>query len=493
MATGKRRSKASCVEGDAACDVDRVAGQCTFAVSLCAGARGDKGACRGAAIESLEVRRPRRRDNAGREAVEAAIAALGSPSLAPGSCTRPFGVVVTLRHHGRGAGAKTVAVRGRARRQRVAGRLHLRCKPAGRAARGRALVATADYAAGVGALSTVRLGWPRRVRRQVVQLGADPVVRVLDGRVFAINRFGDNGDNVTRLDPRRGFRTVFQCSTGKGSNPHDLAAVGRNRAYLTRYEKSALWVVDTSLRSSASCGRFKRGQIDLGRFADSDGIPEADAIVVVGGRAFVTLQRLDENSFFTPTAVSMLAVIDTAADTLVDADPSTPTIDGIALAGTNPQGLAFDPLSGRVVVWSAADFARAGGGGIETVDPVSMRTEGFVLSEAALGGKPTSLAIAGGGGQAYVIVSTGAFSPSLRSRLVRVDLADGRVLGEVFTTSSFVFPVVANRLGEVWLADQNPQGPGIRIFDAHTGQTKTTHPIDVGLPPVSIAFLDRAA
>jgi hypothetical protein len=60
--------------------------------------------------------------------------------------------------------------------------------------------------------------------------------------------------------------TKLQCSTGVGSNPHDVAVVAPDKAYVTRYDREALWVVDPS---AGDCASFRRGTIELGGLADA--------------------------------------------------------------------------------------------------------------------------------------------------------------------------------------------------------------------------------
>src|SRR5262249_58493249 len=125
------------------------------------------------------------------------------------------------------------------------------------------------------------------------------------GRVFIVSRF--LGDNVQILDPKRGLATALQCSTGPGSNPHDIVVAGPRKAYVTRYDARELWIVDPG---AASCDGFRRGAIDLGPFADADGLPEMDQMALVGDRLFVSVERLDRTRQFAPSGRSPLVGTD---------------------------------------------------------------------------------------------------------------------------------------------------------------------------------------
>src|SRR5262249_23177336 len=95
-------------------------------------------------------------------------------------------------------------------------------------------VATAVLVAGdfnvTGVLSTVRV--PQGLvhpNAAAGVAGGDPVLRRFGDELFVVNRF--NGDNVTVL-ARSTLGLVGQYATGPGSNPQDVAPVGR-KLYVT--------------------------------------------------------------------------------------------------------------------------------------------------------------------------------------------------------------------------------------------------------------------
>ena len=57
--------------------------------------------------------------------------------------------------------------------------------------------------------------------------------------------------------------------------------------------------------------------IDLSPWADDDGFPEMDQMVLVGDRLFVSIQRLDRTDFFRPTGKGALVVGDTTDDSVI--------------------------------------------------------------------------------------------------------------------------------------------------------------------------------
>ena len=116
----------------------------------------------------------------------------------------------------------------------------------------------------------------------------------------------------------------------------------------------------------------------------------------VGNRVFVTVQRLDRNNYWVPVGTSYVAVIDAQTDALIDADPVTPGVQPIELTGTNPYSdIQLDPYTGKLYV-ACAGYWGLRDGGVETIDPVALQSDGFSFSETAAGGDMTDVEIDGG-------------------------------------------------------------------------------------------------
>jgi DNA-binding beta-propeller fold protein YncE len=450
-----------CRDGDPVCDDDGTAdGGCTFATTLCLRLPG----CEQATPMGLRVR--------GRLAapLAAAASALADPAAGPGVCTAPSAVRVDLGRHRRRRATLRASARDAGSGRTARERLSLSCERAAGARGPRAFVVTTDFE--TGGLAAVDVATPHRTV-QGPAVHRDAVVRVTGGLVIVVNRF--LGDNLQVLDPTAGLKTVLQCSTVPGSNPHDAVVVGPHRAYVTRYNKTDLWIVDPTARS---CDGFHIGSIDLGPYADADGIPEMDQMALVGDRVFVTLQRLDQSRGFQPTRQSLVAVVDTTSDRVEEAIP---------LTGTNPfgdaTGLAREPGTGKLVVTEVGSFFRTDGG-VERVDPLTRRAEGFFITEATLGGDVTDVLLVSAV-KGYAVVQT----PALENLLVAFDPATGTVVRRLLTRTEALPDIGLAPDGTLWLADQGLPTPGVRIFDVTTDRQLTARPIDVGLPPFSMGFL----
>jgi hypothetical protein len=444
-----------CRDGDAACDRDGIEnGSCRLGVALC----GHVPPC------STEASRMRVRGK-GTEALAAALNAV--PGAPVATCTDAVDVTVVRGHAARRRRVLRAWARGEGRGLVDRDRLTLVCSGPPPP---RAVIVTSDFETGV--LVRAPLTQPARGRPAAAAIHTDALVRVLDGTVFIVNRF--LGDNLQVLSDQ--LTTRLQCSTGVGSNPHDVALAAPDKGYVTRYDREALWIVDPQ---ASGCGGFRRGTIELGALADGDGLPEMSQMVLVGTRLFVSLQRLDRRNGFLPAGASMLAVVDTTSDAVVDT---------IELVGRNSladaSGLQREPGTGKLLIPQAGDVFRTGDGGIERVDPEALVSEGFVVTEDVLGGSVTDFVLVSPR-KAYAIV----LDEGLRNLLVAFDPQEGTLLGRVFASTRFLPDVALAPDGTLWLADRALPRPGIRIFDTVTDEPLRGGVIDVGLPPFSLGFL----
>jgi len=453
----------SCRDGDPSCDADGVAdGVCRVRAAYCLNAPG----CAPGALGPVVLH------GAAGAAIAAQAATLSYPVSSTDVCTTPADLSVALGHTRR----RTATVRARVR-DAAAGRSdtdRLRVTCLGASAGGKAIIASTDFETGM--LATVAVRPPRRVTHPEAQIHSDAVIRVSGGMVFVVNRF--LGDNIQRLDPAQGLRTRFQCSTGNASNPQDIVVVAPDKAYVTRYDRPELWIVDPSVGSD--CAGFRRGVVDLSAFADADGLPEMDQMAVVEGRLFVTVQRLDRRRGFAPTGPSRVVVIDVATDTVTG---------DIPLHGSNPFGdassIVREPGTGRLVIASVGNIYAVGDGGLERVDPFTLQAEGhFFVDETQLGGNILDFVLLSAT-KGYAILQ----DADLQNRLVDFDPTGARPPRTLYRRQAYLPDIAVGPDGLLWLADQGLPDPGIDLFDPNSDKPVLRQPLDVGLPPFSIGFL----
>ena len=122
--------KIVCADGDPTCDLDAVAGRCTFEIAPCAPTADARlPLCTPAPLDTVQLVQP----NAVREpdvapALAASLASLAAPGTAAGSCGPA--VEITVELGGRARASKTVAARASAGKRRDADRLQLVCERA---------------------------------------------------------------------------------------------------------------------------------------------------------------------------------------------------------------------------------------------------------------------------------------------------------------------------------------------------------------------------
>jgi hypothetical protein len=307
-------------------------------------------------------------------------------------------------------------------------------------------------------------------------LHSDATPRVIDGDVFVVNRFG--GDSIQKLAGSDNLTTVYQCSTGPGSNPQDIVVIDDDKAYVSVLEQMALLIVDPTPGVCRSRDDFVIGSIDLSALADDDGTPDMTLMAKRGNRVYVALQRLDINSpLREPAANGAIAVIDSDSDTVVDT---------IELSGENP----FANTKGLIIRGSNLYVSEVGlfgenDGGIERVDLDDNSPQGFIFTEATAGGDIVDFAFAAER-RAYAIVSRADFTTAL----IAFDPVAGTLLDTITAAEGFDYSdIEVNDRGELYLTDRRFDRPGVRIFRAADGVELTAAPLDIGLPPTEVVFL----
>ncbi len=339
-----------------------------------------------------------------------------------------------------------------------------------------AFVTCTDFQTGATTAIRLKEGYP--LDRNVAPIHNDAVARAFGDFIYVVNRFG--ADNIQVLDPAGGFTTVRQFSVGNGSDPHDIVVVARNKAFVSRYNATDLWIVNPVTGK-------KTGFVDLSAFADGDGIPEMDRMTLVGDRLFVTVQRVDRNTDWGPVGESFVVVVDAVADTLIDADGATPGVQPIVLTASNPFSEIFhDATAQRLCIAGVGDWG-VEDGGIDAVGATTLEPHGLILTGAAAGGDITDVVIVAPD-RGYAIVTDAAFN----TVLVSFNPQTGTVIAPVYDPRAFVLQdVELTPDGVLFVSDRSPARPGIRLFDAATGDPIGATPLDTGLPPFDIEIRAR--
>lgn len=303
--------------------------------------------------------------------------------------------------------------------------------------------------------------------------GRDGIVRVANGKVYHVSR-ADGAVTVIDLETWTAERVI---EIGAASEPRDIAVISPSVAYVTR--KGSTHLLKLNLLSGETSE-----VVDLGLFADTDGLPKMEMMVVLEGRLFIQLH----SDMFASPPPPLLAVVDIATEQVVDADPSIAGVQAIALQGTAPRFKMRVIAARRRLIVSAtgvlADF-----GGLEVVDLDSLQSLGLLVREQFDEGTDI-------GPIAMMTSERGAFVFStdivLSSHCRNFNLTNGLEFGSggnVTTLFLFVPELLyqpgADRL--YW-----PEPDGLKVLDATTGELLTESPIPFAGTPTDIALISRS-
>lgn len=199
---------------------------------------------------------------------------------------------------------------------------------------------------------------------------SDAIVRYHGGSdIFVINRLGR--DNLQVVD-RNNLKVVMALKFPDASNPQDLEALD-GKLYVS------FLAMDSILIYAQENGE-RAGGIDIHAYADSDGFAEANALAFAGGDLYALVQNLDIKTYAPVTGPKLLR-IDVKQRKVVKA---------ITLPLTNPNGMAYDPASGKIYIACTGAYfdvypALKLDGGIVSVD-LAKDAATVIAKEEDLGG-----------------------------------------------------------------------------------------------------------
>jgi hypothetical protein len=207
-----------------------------------------------------------------------------------------------------------------------------------------------------------------------------------------------SADVVAKLDPASltsavaSWNVALSDGSGPNADPVGVVEVAANKAYVLRFNRNAIAVIDPSQTSDAGVPTSTIDLSSLVQGADGDGTVDMvggvyDATrhrvyVVLGNVDLTTVQPPDYALLCVATKMTMTA-IDTTTDGLVDLGGSGPG-GSVELTGYNPQmgyygGVQLDVSGDRVLVVSLGCNPSSGDGGIggiqqRIVEAVDLKT-----------------------------------------------------------------------------------------------------------------------
>ena len=266
-----------------------------------------------------------------------------------------------------------------------------------------------------------------------------------------------------------------------GADPRDVALIDDHTAVVSQYDRSELLEIDLNTRTIT--------RIDLSALADADGLPEALKLASCGRRVFSQLRRVDHDTDAPAPIGAALAVIDLdrpAGERVVDADPATPGVQGVALAGRPNFDMPVDCAAGILYVAEPVPLMQ-GGGGYEQVDLGTLSARELPIATGAeVGGFEV---VAPG---IFWLITHTEFGPGPSSHLNLI----GGTSTDTHNTfaNEHVNDLALDRDEDLlFYPDPCSAGPsnpscdsGVYVFHAHTGAPASAGGIDVGFGPIEV-------
>lgn len=342
-------------------------------------------------------------------------------------------------------------------------------------------VAWNDADSGSGMLRAMRTRPPWDFTSPSLPIGRHSVLRFAGERIYAVSQVDDT---ITVIVPDT-WSIERTYALEDDSQPLDIAVVSAEAAYVTR--RLATHLLRLDLLTGAS-----QEFVDLGVFADADGIPDLGTMAVHEGRLFVQIRRLNlsEPGHFEPPAY--LAVVDVASGEIVDVDPATAGIQAIQLAGTAPKlKMQIAPQARRLFVNASGQlFDR---GGIEVIDLDILQSLGLAVREsdgrtgADLGGFVLASPERG-----FLVYTTDLVLSSHLESFTVTGGADPEPA--IHTVVDYLAPTLEfnEQDDTIFFPSSGSGGDGVDVFDAGTGRRLTTEVTSTNGPPTDLLLLRNA-
>ncbi|MEK9713340.1 MAG: hypothetical protein VW258_12320 [Thalassolituus sp.] len=192
----------------------------------------------------------------------------------------------------------------------------------------------ADYSSSEIAVGTV--GEADAIEGYAVKDDSDYTIDVYGQYLYHIGK--NNLDTLTRYDSAADFLQADYTYNlaepeSASSNTYKLVQVAQDKAYLIRYGKASVQIIDPT----ADEDNFVKGSIDLSAYnAEGASVPYMADAVFTDGKLFVGMQRLASN--YQVVTDSYIAVIDTTTDTEIDTSAAE-GLNGLALSADNLSGM----------------------------------------------------------------------------------------------------------------------------------------------------------
>ncbi|MGC6511032.1 MAG: hypothetical protein ACON4U_21630 [Myxococcota bacterium] len=321
-----------------------------------------------------------------------------------------------------------------------------------------AIVTTADYANGLGALAVIGLETQTVNDNLIQNIHSDALTVVEESLIFQINRLGV--DSIRIYEWANWNAPLTEWSTGDNSNPQQVAKCF-DTVVTSLFAKDYLAIYNLN--------GIIQGQIDLSAFVpagDTDGSPEASSIIRIGNSAYVALQQLDMDG-------GGPSVQSTGPGMVLEVDCESLSVLNTFEVGPNPRLSAV----GNNIIMRTGILGNFDGG-IRRLDTQSNELAAYTIYDLDYG-----VWFSGIAGTTDGQIGVNGFDPVTYESVFLC--GDDNGLVEIERSSSSYFShIINNDQSEFWLSTDQ----GIRIFDSESCSELTETPIQTTLNPSHVSF-----
>jgi hypothetical protein len=339
----------------------------------------------------------------------------------------------------------------------------------------RLLVASGDGAGG-GAFGVLDPAPPFALAAGYRAAEPDAVLRASGKHAYLLSR----STGVLSVHDLRSAKHKKSFALGADTLPQDLVVLAPRLAYVSRERATHL------LRIDPKNGR-RSEVVDFSSFADADGLPELGNLLVHENRLYVQIRRRDAQGAFAPPA--MIAVVDLATETLVDADPTQGGVQAIELEGTSPK-MAMQVIGDPPKLFVSATGGFFDDGGIERIDLATLSSEGLVIAEDdGEVGADLGAFVMTSPDEGFLVFSTDLL---LSSHLKPFSIAGGVPPGPEWIVSLDWFaPALAYdpETALLYYPHNGARDTGVHVFDAATGERLTGSAAPAPGPPSDLLLV----
>ncbi|RKY63445.1 MAG: hypothetical protein DRP99_04075, partial [Candidatus Latescibacterota bacterium] len=224
-----------------------------------------------------------------------------------------------------------------------------------------AVITTTDFTS--GNLAAIVNG-EVTAQADLLPIHSDNWVVAWGGYVYVIERL--YGDDIIKLSPQDLSTPIYQKSVGDKANPYDIAFVDEHKAYVSRYGRASVLIMDPATGDST-------GSVDLSAYVayagtdSAESVPHMSYMAISGGKLYVACQRLKG---WNPADTSLVVVVDTETDSVLKAIP---------LEKKNPVALSL--YEGKIYLACVGSYWDPTDGGIEVVDTETDQNLGVLVDE----------------------------------------------------------------------------------------------------------------